>query len=52
MRHVGYRISQARGAMLEYLCGWGKEHGTMRQTKHQGICRAAGDFVFNLIDTA
>ena len=48
-RHPGYRISQARRAMLECIYGWGKEHGTMRKTKHRGICRVAGDFMLNVI---
>ena len=48
-RHPGYRMSQVRRAMLECIYGWGKEHGTMRKTKHRGICRVAGDFMLNLI---
>ncbi|MBV8093139.1 MAG: transposase [Acetobacteraceae bacterium] len=48
-RHAGYRMSQTRRAMLECIYGWGKEHGTMRKTKHRGICRVAGDFMLNLI---
>ena len=46
-RHPGYRVSQVRRAMLECIYGWGKEHGTMRKTKHRGICRVAGDFMLN-----
>ena len=49
MRQPGYRMSQVRRAMLECIYGWGKEHGTMRKTKHRGICRVAGDFMLNLI---
>ena len=48
-RHAGYRISPARRAMLECIYGWGKPQGTMRKTKHRGICRVAGDFLLNLI---
>ena len=48
-RHPGYRMSQARAAMLECIPDWGKEHGTMRRTKHRGICRVASDFMLNLI---
>jgi hypothetical protein len=33
-RHIGYRISQCR-AMSECIFGWGKQHGTMRKTKHR-----------------
>ena len=29
--------------------GWGKQHGTMRKTKHRGIARVAADFLLNLI---
>jgi transposase len=48
-RHVGYRISQSCRAMVECIFGWGKQHGTMRKTKHRGIAAAAGDFMLNLI---
>jgi transposase len=48
-RHAGYGISQSRRAMIECIFGWGKQHGTMRKTKHQGIARVAGDFLLNLI---
>lgn len=29
--------------------GWGKQHGTMRKTKHRGLVRVAADFLLNLI---
>jgi len=48
-RHQGYGMSQSRRAMIECMFGWGKQHGTMRNTKHRGICRVATDFVLNLI---
>ena len=48
-RHVGYAISQSRRAMIECIFGWGKQHGTMRKTKHRGTARVAGDFLLNLI---
>jgi len=48
-RHQGYGMSQSRRAMIECMFGWGKQHGTMRKTKHRGICRVATDFVLNLI---
>src|SRR5437762_9367365 len=35
-RHIGYRISQSCRAMSECIFGWGKQHGTMRKTKHRG----------------
>ena len=47
-RHIGYRISQSCRAMSECIFGWGKQHGTMRKTKHRGIAVGA-DFLLNLI---
>jgi transposase len=48
-RHPGYRMSQTRRAMIECMFGWGKQHGTMRRTKHRGIARVGADFLLNLI---
>jgi transposase len=48
-RHRGYGMSQTRRAMIECIFGWGKQHGTMRRTKHRGIARVATDFMLNLI---
>jgi transposase len=48
-RHPGYRASQTRRAMIECIFGWGKQHGTLRKTKHRGIARVATDFLLNLI---
>lgn len=48
-RHPGYGMSQSRRAMTECIFGWGKQHGTMRKTKHRGIGRVAADFMLNLI---
>jgi hypothetical protein len=48
-RHDGYAMSQSRRAMIECIFGWGKQHGTMRKTKHRGIGRVAADFLLNLI---
>ena len=48
-RHAGYAMSQTRRAMIECIFGWGKQHGTMRKTKHRGIARVAADFLLNLI---
>jgi transposase len=48
-RHRGYAISQSRRAMVECIFGWGKQHGTLRKTKHRGIARVAADFMLNLI---
>ena len=35
--------------MIEWIFGWGKQHGTMRKTKHRGIRRVATNFMLNLI---
>jgi hypothetical protein len=35
--------------MIECIFGWGKQHGTMRKTKHRGIRGVAADFMLNLI---
>ena len=48
-RHIGYRISQTCRKMAECIFGWGKQHGTMRKTKHRGIAAVAADFMLNLI---
>jgi transposase len=48
-RHSGYGTSQSRRAMIECIFGWGKQHGTMRKTKHRGIGRVAANFLLNLI---
>jgi len=29
-RHTGYRMSQSRRPLIEWILGWGKQHGTMR----------------------
>ena len=48
-RHDGYGMSQTCRALAECIFGWGKQHGTMRKTKHRGPARVAGDFLLNLI---
>ena len=48
-RHDGYGTSQSRRPMIECIFGWGKQHGTMRKTKHRGIIHVAADFMLNLI---
>jgi hypothetical protein len=48
-RHDGYGMSQSRRPMIECIFGWGKQHGTMRKTKHRGLARVAADFMLNLI---
>jgi hypothetical protein len=44
-RHIGYQISQTCRKMAECIFGWGKQHGTMRQTKHRGIAAVSADFI-------
>jgi hypothetical protein len=48
-RHIGYQISQTCRKMTECIFGWGKQHGTMRKTKHRGIASVAADFMLNLV---
>ena len=48
-RHTGYRISQVCRKMAECIFGWGKQHGTMRKTKHRGLQAVDADFMLNLI---
>jgi transposase len=48
-RHASYGMSQSRRPMIECIFGWGKQHGTMRKTKHRGIARVTADFLLNLI---
>jgi hypothetical protein len=31
--------------MIECIFGWGKQHGTLRRTKHRGIRRVADNFL-------
>jgi len=42
-------MSQSQRAMTECIFRWGKQHGTMRKTKHRGIASVAADFLLNLI---
>ena len=48
-RHSGYAISQSCRAMIECIFGWGKQHGTLRKTKHRGIAKVTACFMLNLI---
>ena len=42
-------MSQTRRKMIECPFGWGKQHGTMRKTKHRGLTRVTGEFFLNMI---
>lgn len=44
-----YGMSQTRRKMIECMFGWGKQHGTLRKTKHRGLARVAANFLVNLI---
>ena len=48
-RHEGYGMSQSRRASIECIFGYGKQHGTLRKTKHRGIAGVTADFLLNLI---
>ena len=48
-RHAGYGLSQKRRKMIECIFGWGKQHGTMRKTKHRSAARVGAGFLLNLI---
>jgi len=48
-RHKGYPLSQGKRKMIECMFGWGKQHGTLRKTKHRGLAGVAADFLLNLI---
>ena len=45
----GYSMSQTRRKLIECVFGWGKQHGTLRKTKHRGLARVASDFLLNII---
>jgi hypothetical protein len=42
-RHEGYGMSQSRRAEIECIFGYGKQHGTLRKTKHRGIASVTAD---------
>ncbi|MCA6115205.1 transposase [Bradyrhizobium sp. WSM 1738] len=42
-------MSQSRRPLIECIFGWGKQHGTMRKTKHRGPARVSSDFLLNPI---
>lgn len=48
-RHMGSVLSQGKRKMIECLFGWGKQHDTMRKTKHRSLARVTADFLLNLI---
>src|SRR6516225_9622417 len=48
-RHEGYDLSQSRRAAIECIFGYGKQHGTLRKTKHRGIASVTANFLLNLI---
>ena len=46
---AGYGMSQTRRKLIECVFGWGKQHGTLRKTKHRGLAHVASDFLLNII---
>ena len=50
-RHAGYGLSRSskRRRAIECIFGWGKQHGTLRKTKHRGVARVGAGFLMNLI---
>jgi Transposase domain (DUF772)/Transposase DDE domain len=44
-----YAMSQTRHKLIECVFGWGKQHGTLRKTKHRGIAQVTSDFLLNII---
>jgi len=36
-----YGMSQTRRKLIECVFGWGKQHGTLRKTKHRGLAQVA-----------
>jgi transposase len=48
-RHEGYGMSQTRRKMVECPFGWGKQHGTIRKTKHRSRIRVEAEFLINMI---
>jgi len=38
-----------RNGLRSIANGWGKQHGTMRKTRHRGIGRVTANFLLNLI---
>lgn len=45
----GYGMSQTRRKLIECIFGWGKQHGTLRKTKHRGLAQVTCDFLLNII---
>jgi hypothetical protein len=48
-RHGSYDQPQKRRKIIECIFGRGKQHGTVRKTKHRGVTRVARGFLLNLI---
>jgi len=46
---AGYAMSQTRRKLIECVFGWGKQHCTLRKTKHRGIGHVTSDFLLNII---
>ena len=46
---ASYAMSQTRRKLIECVFGWGKQHGTLRKTKHRGLDHVASHFLLNII---
>jgi hypothetical protein len=46
---AGYAMSETHRKLIECVFGWGKQHGTLRKTKHRGIAMVTSDFPVNII---
>ena len=47
MEHLDYNL--LRRKLIECVFGWGKQHGTLRKTKHRGLAQVASEFLLNII---
>ncbi len=48
-RHEGYAMNRTRRKMVECPFGWGKQHGTIRKTKHRSRLRVEAELLLNII---
>ena len=42
-------LQHQKARLTVRIFGWGKQHGTMRKTKHRGLASVSTDFMLNLI---
>jgi hypothetical protein len=46
---AGYAMFQTRRKRIECVFRCGKQHDTLRKTKHRGLAQVASDFLLNII---